>query len=265
MHTPMFKNQRSGNTTRPGPYAVEHCRRAIVEAENGGMVDHEEFSYLFALRGNSEFDDEYVQGAEIPCGAKDTSYGNDVSPSYAMCTGLADPDGAQGMLAHAPPGEDLHLPSIRLWVQHPEYDMRECGGDRYTLDLVDDWSGDSHGGIFESDDPWTMTVYAVAMAFSLHLRRYLGAAGMARLVRKNRHHLGRPDECHSHDECDANEFMCDAMADVFGWMAVSEDNPEPPFPTLNPVVDLMNLAWDAAKGADFFHPEIEALRAGRDA
>lgn len=56
--------------------------------------------------------------------------------------------------------------------------------------------------------------------------------------------------CHSHDFCDANQVMLDAM-EVFGL----------DFDTEESTVELINQAWDMAKAADFYDRSCFAVGA----
>lgn len=227
---------------------AEQCRRWLLAAEKAGRADLEQFALLRYFEGASQHPDEYSPGSGgIPCGMVDDSWGNDACPSYVMAA-LPGAE-SEGSLAVG------LLPYAKLWVDHVEEEERELAGCRYTLDLSDEWTG-NRLPLFESEDIAPVVVYLVALQFSLRLRQAIGASGVAYVNRMNR--VDRDGNvCHSHDKCDANDLMLQAMRDVFGW--TEEFDPGMP----DGIHGLWEAAWAAARSRGFFGLEIDGLRSGR--
>lgn len=61
----------------------------------------------------------------IKIGYEDTSWGNDISPSFELKIN----------------------PKYRVWIDHPNPDARECGGDQYC---VTKWVGDDNDSNLET-------------------------------------------------------------------------------------------------------------------
>jgi hypothetical protein len=81
----------------------------------------------------------------------------------------------------------------------------------------------------------------VAVFFSCILRRWLGD-DMRQVIARNRAELS-PDVCHSHDFCDANMAMLEAVA---AFKDVAQDEVD-----IDASLPLMNEAWDIAKATEF--------------
>lgn len=85
----------------------------------------------------------------------------------------------------------------------------------------------------------TLTPYLLAYEFSARLRDALTADQMAAVVRRNA--ANHDTACASHDFCDANEFMIEALNGI-----------GQPFDVENEAqANLTNSAWDIAKRCDF--------------
>lgn len=84
-----------------------------------------------------------------------------------------------------------------------------------------------------------MEAKQLAKAFSATLHEWLGAETMAEVVRLN---AAEPDSriCHSHDFCDANQAMLDAMGEDVVFDAGNQ-----------PLLDLINSAWELAAAEGF--------------
>lgn len=90
----------------------------------------------------------------------------------------------------------------------------------------------------------TATPVTVAAAFSTLLRINLGRDVMAEVVRLN----ATPDYsgcCATHNFCDANVIMLEAVATLKGVDEADVD------PCDDATLDLMNQAWDIAKAEGF--------------
>lgn len=84
-------------------------------------------------------------------------------------------------------------------------------------------------------------VQAVAKAFARILREYLTSEEVAEVIERNK--AREPGICHSHDFCDANEPMYEAMRERFpDWEPDGET--EAGF-------DIWGAAWDAAIASEF--------------
>ena len=81
----------------------------------------------------------------------------------------------------------------------------------------------------------------LAQAFSARLRTVLTADEMTEVIARNRTETS-PNVCHSHDFCDANEVMLDALAEVLHMRVKLTDH----------LLDLMGTAQDIAFNHRFF-------------
>lgn len=86
----------------------------------------------------------------------------------------------------------------------------------------------------------TTPVIELAAEFSRHLRAYLTMDQMAECIARNALET-RADVCHSHDHCDANQFMLDALESL----GIEYDS------SSQTQADLTNAAWDHAKATRF--------------
>lgn len=86
---------------------------------------------------------------------------------------------------------------------------------------------------------------SVAVVFSNKLKEVMTDENMAEIVKRN--HTERIDQiCHSHDFCDANMLMADAIKDsVEGWESMSA----------SAYTEIWNTAWDIAKQKNFYTEE----------
>lgn len=84
----------------------------------------------------------------------------------------------------------------------------------------------------------------VATEFSKVLRTWLTPAEMSEVVRRNSEQKD-PNICHSHDFCDANMAMDEALrnlrVDMDAEGALQDDN----------LIDLWNASWGLAKSREF--------------
>jgi hypothetical protein len=87
-----------------------------------------------------------------------------------------------------------------------------------------------------------MNAVELAKAFSEELRRVLTADEMGEVNRLNAEEANS-GVCHSHDFCDANQVMLDAMGDEFE--NTDEQNA------------LISQAWNIAKAAEFDVDQID--------
>jgi hypothetical protein len=98
--------------------------------------------------------------------------------------------------------------------------------------------------------PQSITVCSSALelarAFSRRLQATLTARELAEAIALNKVETS-PDVCHSHDYCDANMVMLDALADL---MSVGADDVD-----LEGSADLMNRAHNIAYANHFFTAE----------
>ena len=86
-----------------------------------------------------EFDEAYaVPSAIAASGLLDQSWHNDVCPSFGPETELTDPESG-----------DVH--DLRLWVEHPDEEMREIGGARFAV-TYSPWSAAAVPGIPRGDE-----------------------------------------------------------------------------------------------------------------
>lgn len=85
------------------------------------------------------------------------------------------------------------------------------------------------------------TTEQLAAKFSEVLRRWLKPKQLEKINRLNRHETNK-SICHSHDFCDANQAMLDAME----ALGMSDFNPSD-----ESLMELINAAWDMAKAAGF--------------
>lgn len=169
---------------------------------------------------------------ELLPGFSDSSWGNDVCPSQTRTL----PDGAL----------------LRVWHDFADVERREFdGGCLYAVDLTRD--GEPQVDLMASDD-WAEVVAFVADLcnpspvglarwFCRKLTETLTAEHLADAVRLNAaaRAAGDLSVCHSHDHCDANQVMLDAMA-LYGLDFDPNDEK---------LTALINSAWDIAKAADF--------------
>ncbi len=86
---------------------------------------------------------------------------------------------------------------------------------------------------------------AIAREFSRLLTQYLGKGTMQQIIRINAKPENSP-YCASHNYCDSNIFMWEAVCNHLGLDPDREDI------TLNEHIDLMNQAWDIAKENRFY-------------
>ena len=97
----------------------------------------------------------------------------------------------------------------------------------------------------------SILVSQVANIFCTLLTQHLGDLKMAAIVAVNAANAadGKPDACASHDWCDANVFMEEAMlATVPGYRGFSANNQD--------AVTLCNDAWAQAKQHGFKHIDL---------
>lgn len=80
----------------------------------------------------------------------------------------------------------------------------------------------------------------LAAAFADNVAAYLGPDELAEANRRNAEET-RPDVCHTHDFCDANVLMLEAMES----QGIEFD------PSSGPQADFCNAAWRLAKAAGF--------------
>ncbi len=85
-------------------------------------------------------------------------------------------------------------------------------------------------------------INAVAQRFAGRLRAML-TPGQWRTMRQANAAEQDAGVCHSHDYCDANEVMADAIADVTG----AYDSLAPDDPREDSLIRTWNAAWDAAR------------------
>ena len=91
----------------------------------------------------------------------------------------------------------------------------------------------------------------VARKFAEVLRSWLSPEEIAQVIALNKAEPSDNAVCHSHDYCDANMAMIEALeleALDFGGL---ETNP----PEYDAAIELWNEAWTLAKNADF-NPEV---------
>ena len=79
----------------------------------------------------------------------------------------------------------------------------------------------------------------IARRFSKLVAEYVGTENMQHIIVMNRDETDT-NICHSHDFCDANVFMCEAIIDITGIVPSDND------------CDMWNRAWDTAKKAEFY-------------
>lgn len=84
---------------------------------------------------------------------------------------------------------------------------------------------------------------AIAREFSRLLTQYLGKGTMRQLIRKNKT-AEYKGFCASHDYCDSNVFMIEAICNHLGLDPDSID--------LSEYSEVMNQSWDMAKDNGFF-------------
>lgn len=96
-----------------------------------------------------------------------------------------------------------------------------------------------------------MTATQLAAEFSRQLSAQLTTLEMASVVARNAIDTN-PNVCHSHDFCDANQVMLDAMTALGATGEYSGDAAQ---------VDLINEAWVIARAADFHADWIASVEA----
>jgi len=92
---------------------------------------------------------------------------------------------------------------------------------------------------------------ALAIAFSETLHRWLGAGTMYRVINANQAMNYDKSLCASHEYCDANAAMLEAIAEVLG---ISDEDYDASDDALR---DLTDDAWQMAKENDFDICDIE--------
>lgn len=92
-------------------------------------------------------------------------------------------------------------------------------------------------GVFEQE------IEAVARDFAQRVTRYIGLASMQDVVERNR--TAEEGICHSHDFCDANVFMAEAM-EANGHVDPDPEHCDPGFAAT------WSDAWNVAKASGFW-------------
>jgi hypothetical protein len=83
----------------------------------------------------------------------------------------------------------------------------------------------------------------VAKKFSEILKDWLTQKQMAEVVKRNKAEVNE-QVCHSHDFCDPNMAMWEAVESEFGKLNVLNED----------ALELMNRSWDIAKANNFWIP-----------
>jgi|GEM_PF-3382758 len=168
----------------------------------------------------------------LPPGAVDVSWRNDQCPSFTF----------------------PHL-GLTVWADYADPDAREFVGEeaggRFGVYAVGP-DGDRLPGehLADSDDFAEILAAMVGARFAQLVARDL-AEHLPRIRAANRDYRASPklrDCCATHDVCDANEIMADAMLDVVGYAPFHGDL-QPEGPEFEAACDLWNRGWAAAEGS----------------
>ena len=101
--------------------------------------------------------------------------------------------------------------------------------------------------------------YDLARTFSRLLADEMGEDNLWEAVERNDRDAERSLCCHTHDFCDANQVMLDALAE-HGILCDESPDAERCLPADEYMV-LAEEAWDIAKGAEFDSESIQQLQA----
>lgn len=87
-----------------------------------------------------------------------------------------------------------------------------------------------------------MNLDQLAADFAAEVRASMTAAQLALVVERNKAEIN-PGVCHSHDFCDANQCMLDAMAKQLPEYVFDASDPK--------VMAVLDAAWAVSKGRGF--------------
>ena len=166
------------------------------------------------------------EGFAPPKGWVDSSYGNDSCPSWTN-----------------PKNGNI------LFVEFPEGEREYEGSDQYYLY---EGYGESEP-LLATDNYSDVQAWIVAKTFGQTLAGYLTAEEMAKAIERNRSELD-PMVCHSHDCCDANMAMLEAM-EANGYVEL--------MPNDDGYSSVWGKAWSIAVEHDFFSEIKEYFEQGR--
>lgn len=185
-----------------------------------------------------EFSDVYDVPPVITDALEDTSYHNDIAPSFGL-------KGANRLQCYA-----------ALFCDHPDVAMREITGEdcvsRYfvfiggnSLDLPHLWQGDDAAEAVKQTEQADKAL-RLARCFAARLTKALSPLQMASTIRRNAIETDM-NVCHSHDFIDSNMVMADAFNLVFGHPIDLQDDEQR---------TIWGNAWNIAKKADFNAEEL---------
>lgn len=174
-----------------------------------------------------------IPAVKMPKGFEDSTWHNDICPSML--------------------NEDLNA---RIWVEHNDPKNREVP--KYPQFALTNGIQATYEVFKETDDyeeilkelKFLREYTKLANEFSKVLREWLTEQEME-IVRERNHEEELKENkysiCHSHDFCDANEAMIQAMKNLdIDWIFADEDPEAKEIQT-----DLINKAWNRAKANDF--------------
>ncbi len=96
---------------------------------------------------------------------------------------------------------------------------------------------------------------ALARSFCARLIAYLGTDLVAKIAIENATEVN-PQICHSHDYCDANQFMIDAMAEVYPEIDFLGAEGLESVEAFNEHFKIVDTAWGIAKSHGFVIPNL---------